>query len=80
MIAMQKRRRAAGMSQYKAAEMLGVRQAAISKWELGKNSPDVKTLKGLAKLYSCTVDELIADAPEGREGEGGNHDGTTGKG
>lgn len=32
-------RRTAGMSQWRAAEILGVRQAVISRWESGRNTP-----------------------------------------
>lgn len=41
--------------------MIDVDQTAVSYWESGKTKPLKKHRKRLAKLYGCTVDDLLAD-------------------
>lgn len=58
----------AGLSQAAVAERLGITSASVCQWETGKNLPRTSLLRSIAKLYGCTVDELLApdepDAPE----------------
>lgn len=54
-------RKKAGLSQAVVSEKLGVAAAAVCQWETGKTYPDPRRLPELAKLYGCTVDELLAD-------------------
>lgn len=54
-------RREAGLTQATVAEHLGVSAAAVCLWETGKTMPDPRKLPVLAKLYGCTVDELLPD-------------------
>lgn len=49
----------AGLRQIDVAKKLDVDQAAVSKWENGETKPSRKYHKKLAKLYGCTVDELL---------------------
>lgn len=56
-----KARTNAGLSQLKAAAELGVTDAAVSMWETGKTAPRAALLKKIAKLYGCTVDELLKE-------------------
>ena len=59
-----KLRREAGMTQLELAEKLNYSDKAVSKWERGESVPDVGTLKGIADLFSVTVDYLLrADHP-----------------
>lgn len=51
----------AGLRQEDVAKLLDLNQAAVSYWESGKTKPLKKHCKKLAKLYGCTVDELLAD-------------------
>lgn len=53
-------REAAGLRQEEVAKKLDVNQAAVSRWECSKNGICRKYHKKLAKLYGCTVDELLA--------------------
>ena len=53
-------RKRAGYTQEQVAEVLGVKQSNISFWETGRAYPRVKTILRLAKLYGCTVDELLS--------------------
>lgn len=55
------KRLAAKMSQQELAEKLLVHQAAVSNWELGKNPPLPKYQKQLAKIFGCSVDEIMED-------------------
>ncbi len=51
------------MSQQDLAERLGVDQSTVCLWETGKTQPRAKLLPKIAKLFNCTVDELLSDAP-----------------
>ena len=58
---LKERRQAAGMSQEEVANLVNVDQAAVSNWERGVNPPLPKYQRMLAKLYGCTVDELLKE-------------------
>ncbi len=47
------------LSQEEVAKILGVNRTAVAKWETGANSPRTDRLVELAKLFRCTVDELL---------------------
>ena len=47
------------LSQAKLAELLGVSDKAVSKWENGKSTPDISLLPLLADVFDCTIDELF---------------------
>ena len=49
----------AGLSVLQAADALGVSDAAVYQWETGVFLPNAKRLTEIAKLYHCTVDELL---------------------
>ena len=51
----------AGLRQVDVAKKLRVDQAAVSKWESGENTPLKKHREKLAKIYGCTMDELLSD-------------------
>ena len=57
----ERRLRSAISTQREVAKALGVKSAAVSKWECGKSKPKTSMLPAIAKLYGCTVDELLAD-------------------
>ena len=52
-------RKKAGLTQAAAAEKLGIAAASVSQWETGKTLPETERLRDIAKLYNCTVDELL---------------------
>lgn len=57
---------------YKALEVayhLGVSQQAVYDWEAGRYFPEASRLPTMAKLYKCTVDDLLRK-------EGGEKGGT----
>lgn len=47
------------LTQEKLAEYLGVSFQAVSKWETGAASPDLSMIVPLARLLSCSTDELF---------------------
>lgn len=58
------RRKQKGLSQEKMAEMLCISPQAISKWENGHTMPETLLLPMLARIFQCTIDELIMPAYE----------------
>lgn len=54
-----------GMSVLKVAEKLNVSDAAVYNWETGVNFPNSKRLFEIAKLYGCTVDDLLKEENNG---------------
>lgn len=61
------KRRAANLNQEQLAEVLGVSNKTISKWENGKCMPDYSIIQKLCEVIHVTLPELIAgkDAIEG---------------
>ncbi len=59
---MRERRLRGGIpTQREVAKKLGVQESSVSKWERGIAKPRADKLPILAKLYSCTIDELLSD-------------------
>ena len=58
-----------GWTQKQLAEILGVTDKAVSKWERGINYPDLSLLEPLAKVFETTVADLLGleDSPESNE-------------
>ncbi len=48
-----------GLTQGQVAAFLSVSVQAVSKWECGKNLPDMALLPEIADLFGVTIDELI---------------------
>ena len=48
-----------GLSQRELAELLGVTDKAVSKWENGKAKPTTDTLRKLAAVFGSEVEELL---------------------
>lgn len=61
-------RRMADITQKDASIALGVSQSTVALWDMGKTKPRAALLPKVAKLYGCTVDELLApDETERRQ-------------
>lgn len=56
------RRAAAGLSQEKVAEALGITREAVSRMETGVAVPTVVRLAELAEIFDCGIEELLTDA------------------
>ncbi len=63
----ERRLRGAIPTQREVAKILGVKESAVSKWERGIAKPRANKLPAIAKLYSCTIEELLADDPEAKK-------------
>ncbi len=57
---LQQLRKNKGLTQEELAQEIFVSRTAVSKWESGRGYPNIDSLKGLAKFFSVTVDELIS--------------------
>ena len=53
------------MSQQAVALEIGVERSTVAKWESGKSRPRAEMLPKLAKLFGCSIEELLVpDGPE----------------
>lgn len=53
------RRKKINLKQKDMAELLNIDQTTYSNYETGKCEPSLETLIKLAKLFKCSIDELI---------------------
>lgn len=65
---LKERREAAGLTPAQVAKKLDVTASAVYNWEYGYNGIIRKYQKRLARLYGCTVDELMEE-DEKKEGK-----------
>ena len=56
---LKKLRQSAGVSQQQLADVIGISQQSINKYENHNIEPDIATLKALADYFSTSVDYLI---------------------
>ncbi len=61
-------RETAGMTQAELAEMVGVSEKVVSKWECGETKPSAEVLPALADAFGCTIDALF-DHPHDLRGD-----------
>ena len=47
------------LTQKEFAEKLGVTYQAVSKWENGKNMPDIMLLKEISNIFNVNIEELL---------------------
>ncbi len=57
----ERRLRGAIPSQKDVAKALGVTVSTISKWESGLSKPRADKLPAIARLYGCSIEELLSD-------------------
>ena len=53
-------RKQKGLTQEELAKSLYVSRTAISKWESGRGTPSIESLKSISSFFSVTVDELLS--------------------
>lgn len=56
---LQNLRKASNLSQEQLADMLGVSRQSVSKWESGVTYPEMDKLIAMAKLFKCSMDDLV---------------------
>lgn len=64
MIRLKELRETKGISQKELADFLNLTQVQISKYELGKNEPDLSTTKKIANYFNVTIDYLLGSSEE----------------
>lgn len=52
-------RKQAKLSQSELAEMVGLTNKAVSKWESGKSKPAMDTIKKLSVIFKLPIEELL---------------------
>ena len=52
-------RKEQGLTQKELADRIGVSDKAVSRWENGKNYPDIEIMQSLARIFDVTVSELL---------------------
>ncbi|MDD6462996.1 MAG: helix-turn-helix domain-containing protein, partial [Clostridiaceae bacterium] len=60
-------RKKLNLSQAELAEMIGVTNKAVSKWETGKSKPTTNVIRKLAALFNIDVNDLLSLKDEERE-------------
>jgi len=58
-----------GLSQAQIAELLGVTNKAVSKWENGKSKPSTNIIRKMAVLFGLSIDELLKIREEEKQME-----------
>lgn len=58
------------LSQEELARLLDVDRSSVARWETGVNLPRAGKLMMLAKIFGCTLDELM-DMEKGTGAKGG---------
>ena len=49
------------LTQKDLADKLGVTYQAVSKWENGKNIPDIEILKDISKMFNIDIDSIVGN-------------------
>lgn len=57
-------RHAKKLTQIEVAEILGIDDTTISKYENNKSEPDNETIRKLSSLYNCSIDFLLGKSIE----------------
>ena len=57
---LQELRKSKGMTQEELAEALYVSRTAISKWESGRGTPSIESLKQISAFFSVSIDDLLS--------------------
>lgn len=55
------------LTQDDVARAAGVQRSTVSMWESGLSYPRTGTLRKLADLFGCTIDDLLRETQEGAD-------------
>ena len=76
---LKKLRKSAGVSQQQLADVIGIGQQSVNKYENHNIEPDIATLKALADYFLTSVDYLVGHTDVRRKIESIQHDDLTPK-
>ncbi|MBR5172295.1 MAG: helix-turn-helix transcriptional regulator [Phascolarctobacterium sp.] len=54
-------RERASLTQIQASQLLNVPQSTIASWETNRSKPRADKLPAIAKLFGCTIEELLVE-------------------
>jgi transcriptional regulator with XRE-family HTH domain len=60
-------RKKAGLSQEELGNKLDISRQTISKWEMGKSTPELDKLVSLSEIFNVSLDELVKDIENSKE-------------
>ena len=52
------------LSQEALARLVGVERSTVAKWEAGSNKPRADKLLALARVFQCSLDDLLLRKPD----------------
>lgn len=61
-------RKEKGLTQESLARATSIKRTSIANYETGYREPNIGALRKLSKALDCTIDELIGDDPEEKQG------------
>lgn len=64
---LQNLRKASNLNQEQLADMLNVSRQSVSKWESGATYPEMDKLIAMAKIFNCSMDDLVNNEVKGKE-------------
>ncbi len=64
---LQSLRKASNLNQEQLADMLNVSRQSVSKWESGATYPEMDKLIAMAKIFNCSMDDLVNNEVKGKE-------------
>lgn len=57
-------RERASLTQIQVAQALNIPQSTIASWETSRSKPRADKLPAIAKLFGCTIEELLSEELE----------------
>ena len=51
------------LTQAEAAKALGIKSYQLANYESNRSEPNIKTLKGMARLYNVSIDLMVGNHP-----------------
>jgi transcriptional regulator with XRE-family HTH domain len=61
-------REAAGLTRARLAVQLGTSESVVFNWERGQTEPTLSHLRGLARIFGTTIDEIVRAYDAGKLG------------
>lgn len=50
------------LTQAEAAKVLGIKSYQLANYESNRSEPNIKTLKGMSKLYNVSIDSMLGNS------------------